>query len=90
MSSLYDPNTPPPHDDPPRVAEPGWTAHKAWTGALVGALTMALPALVLALDDGAITGAEWLGILVAALGVPATGGAVYQVRNRPKTGVHAH
>jgi hypothetical protein len=61
--------------------EPTTSAKAIW-GALVAALTLGLPALYLALDDGAMTAQEWVAVAIAALGVTATNRTVYHVENR--------
>lgn len=55
--------------------------------AIVGLVGAGAAALTAALADGSITGAEWVGIVLAV----ATGGAVAGVRNRApvvKSSVH--
>lgn len=48
--------------------------------ALIGAVTAGLTALATAMTDGSVTGSEWIGVALAALG---TLGAVYGIANKP-------
>jgi len=54
---------------------------KPYAKAIVGCLVAGLTALGTAMTDDAVTGAEWVGVAIAALGAL---GVVYVVPNKPK------
>lgn len=61
------------------------TASKAVVGAAVATAVAFLGALSTALDDGAVSGQEWVIIALATvIALGGVGGTVYGVTNRPK------
>ena len=62
-----------------------WTPHKAWAGAISGALVGVLSVLASGVLDDGLTRGEVIDMIVAAvLGSGLVGGTVYRVPNRPK------
>lgn len=69
------------HSPDPGVPQ---TADKAKWGAITGFIVAGGPTLFLVLQDGKLTLAETIAVVVAAVGGPALVGATVQkVRNRP-------
>lgn len=67
------------------VETPKTKATKAILGAAVATAVAFLGALSTALDDGAVTGQEWISIALATIiALGGVGGLVYAIPNRPK------
>ena len=61
------------------------TAAKAVVGAAIATAVAFLGVLSTALDDGVVTGQEWVSIALATvIALGGVGGVVYAVPNRPK------
>lgn len=67
------------------VEPPKTKATKALLGAAVATAVAFLGALSTALDDGTVSGQEWISIALATvIALGGVGGLVYAVPNRPK------